>query len=391
MNFTITEQMMDLIAAGTSPGALCDLLEGEVGNPVAISITSETIIGRSKGFDQSFVNEFTSSTRHMSEEEIEQMHLSFNEFLESGEPHMQAWPYLRHKQINCGCLYHGTLMGVLIVPLSNRLALDRDLDSVRSAAKCFGAFLAASGYITNRKATAEMNFLVSLLHGSVDMGFHRKKLSYLEINNLERMRLIFVLPHYLDKSVEQQIAVLCKKAGNWWHAPYRNGYAILADEKCLRNLPRLEKLLETINARACVSDVYTDLTETKKHADADSAVLEFCLAWGIGDRLFYANDYKTVLAVSYSRNHLPDSYFQNNRLDAIRAYDEEHGTSYMKTLRSCLKCNRNYNAMAEELGVHRNTIFYRVNRLKEEFGVDPDDPIRLASVFFSLLAADEIL
>lgn len=62
------------------------------------------------------------------------------------------------------------------------------------------------------------------------------------------------------------------------------------------------------------------------------------------------------------------------KVQAIVAHDREHGTSYTETLRAYLDASRDVLAAATCLGIHPNTLRYRVRRVAEVFGMDLADP-----------------
>lgn len=59
-------------------------------------------------------------------------------------------------------------------------------------------------------------------------------------------------------------------------------------------------------------------------------------------------------------------------LDIIK-YDAEYNTSYAMTVSVYFSCNMNPVLTAKRLDIHRNTIDYRINRLKELFDISFDD------------------
>ena len=52
----------------------------------------------------------------------------------------------------------------------------------------------------------------------------------------------------------------------------------------------------------------------------------------------------------------------------IVQYDKEHETAYLKTMRSYLEYGHNVTRAAAVLYIHRNTMIYRIERMKELFG-----------------------
>ena len=65
--------------------------------------------------------------------------------------------------------------------------------------------------------------------------------------------------------------------------------------------------------------------------------------------------------------------FCNPMLVMIHIYDERNGTKFLETLREYLYSGNSPVKAAERLGVHRNTIDYRLGRMKELFDLNTDD------------------
>ena len=57
--------------------------------------------------------------------------------------------------------------------------------------------------------------------------------------------------------------------------------------------------------------------------------------------------------------------FVDEWIGALIAYDSDHGTDLVATLTSYLECRGNYDATSAALSVHRNTLKYRLRRIKE--------------------------
>lgn len=64
----------------------------------------------------------------------------------------------------------------------------------------------------------------------------------------------------------------------------------------------------------------------------------------------------------------------SSAIQALVAYDAEHGTDYVRTLRGVLDRFGSPAPIARELGIHTNTVRYRLKRISEITEVDFDDP-----------------
>jgi sugar diacid utilization regulator len=72
--------------------------------------------------------------------------------------------------------------------------------------------------------------------------------------------------------------------------------------------------------------------------------------------------------------------FVGEWLARLIEYDSAHGTQLVLTLTEYLECGGNYDASAEALSVHRSTLKYRLNRIRQVSGYDlslPDNQFNL--------------
>lgn len=90
--------------------------------------------------------------------------------------------------------------------------------------------------------------------------------------------------------------------------------------------------------------------------------------------IFFMWEYATyqMCDMLYDQCELLD--FCNPMIIMIRQYDERSNTKFSETLREYIQSGCSPVKTAENLGVHRNTIDYRLGRMKELFGLNTDDP-----------------
>ena len=77
-----------------------------------------------------------------------------------------------------------------------------------------------------------------------------------------------------------------------------------------------------------------------------------------------------------------------DHIEAIRAYDEEHQSDYLDTLRAYLVSNGSISAMAANLHVHNNTVRYRMAQMAKTFGLDLEDPQERLWLWLRLTTTD---
>lgn len=71
---------------------------------------------------------------------------------------------------------------------------------------------------------------------------------------------------------------------------------------------------------------------------------------------------------------IPYRSFCHPNVVNIERYDQEHGTEYLKTLSAYVYNNLRLSETASKLYIHRNTLYHRINILREQFGIDFDNP-----------------
>lgn len=75
-------------------------------------------------------------------------------------------------------------------------------------------------------------------------------------------------------------------------------------------------------------------------------------------------------------------------LEPVRAYDAERGADLLGTLRTYVRCGFSPTRSAQELIVHPNTVLYRLKRIRELTGRDPQEPDDLVLLALALKHLD---
>ena len=66
--------------------------------------------------------------------------------------------------------------------------------------------------------------------------------------------------------------------------------------------------------------------------------------------------------------------FLDQTLSALQTYDQQHETELVETLRSLLDHGGNVSATAKAMHLHRNSLIYRIDRIRDISGLDPTTP-----------------
>ena len=103
----------------------------------------------------------------------------------------------------------------------------------------------------------------------------------------------------------------------------------------------------------------------------------------------YSDLFEQELIQNKTANFPPELVARRSVL-ALAAYDREHETNYRKTTELYLKNRFNAVKTASELFIHRSTFLYRLERIREQFGLDLDDPnLSMLHLLYSLRAVSD--
>jgi len=96
---------------------------------------------------------------------------------------------------------------------------------------------------------------------------------------------------------------------------------------------------------------------------------EDCVEYIISD--FIADEYDVIDFC------LPAAVFLMN-------FDKENKTNLLQTLKNYLFYSTNPNEAAKVLCIHRNTLFYRINKIKDLTGILLDNGAEMSKLYFSI-------
>lgn len=142
-----------------------------------------------------------------------------------------------------------------------------------------------------------------------------------------------------------------------------------------------DSLVGTLSRLACREKVHVGIGDPARGIrSAPRAYRQACDAIGrFGQvreraaRVILYDDCKPLIAREGIAKSNADGHLSPLCLQRAQAYDQAHGTEYVRTLMAYLRCARSKAKTCAELSVHRNTLEYRLSRMAELFGIDLDD------------------
>lgn len=133
---------------------------------------------------------------------------------------------------------------------------------------------------------------------------------------------------------------------------------------------------------ACVSEPFEQLSFAPSRLAQCKALVECIAGAGAGRRILYFWELRFEALAATAPSFEQVDMMLDKRVVAMAQYDEEHGTQYFETAVMSVRFPGSPAEVARALNVHRNTYFYRVNKIRELFYLDlKDGEDRLAMAF----------
>ncbi|MGW5265312.1 PucR family transcriptional regulator [Microbispora sp. NPDC004025] len=134
-----------------------------------------------------------------------------------------------------------------------------------------------------------------------------------------------------------------------------------------------------------VGRLAADLAEVaRSRADADRALRVLRAGGASGQAAGYTSVHFEALLLQFSDLVRAEKQAPTGPYERLLAYDAEHGSELVATLRAYLDAFGDVNAAAARVHVHANTFRYRLKRLTEIGGLDLSDPDARLSVMLQM-------
>lgn len=275
-------------------------------------------------------------------------------------------PY--NRRMSC-LICEGLVVGYLIIVDENKDLLDKfSLEKFQIIEGLLAkqlVFSQQNGNIFNNKID---QFLLSLLNDK----FEDKRLLKLKIDQLFRKKdypnfmAIIDLHNYhnldfLDDNLKKEIKA---EIFNCHTMVYKGNVLLFYAEKYKNNL---YKLAEKYHLCIICSNRITKLERIKEVYEQSYLALQ--LAKSIHNSSFVDDASRYSLLLTFSKLSTCHSIIDEKIL-SIKEYDLCNGTEYLPLLYLYLKNQKSLQKTCEDLFVHRNTILYRLSKLKELFDLD---------------------
>ncbi|MGN1011090.1 MAG: PucR family transcriptional regulator, partial [Clostridia bacterium] len=140
--------------------------------------------------------------------------------------------------------------------------------------------------------------------------------------------------------------------------------------------------------KAGLSNGYRDVYQTDEFFRQALAALDFGGGVDPENRCYPFRKYALPYVIRYGMGSAPPEFFCDEALMKLKELGGGEGVDYYTTLKVYLENNMNLLHSAEKLYIHRTTLFYRINRVKEKLCLDLNDEETRRSLLMSFYIMD---
>lgn len=133
-----------------------------------------------------------------------------------------------------------------------------------------------------------------------------------------------------------------------------------------------------------ISDPFTHILALHDHFKNAKSLLIYSKNSHQSKKVHLYDDYKFKSFLKDVNHFIPSANdYISYKIMAILHYDLDNKTDYANTLRAYLSASLSPQLTSEILFIHRNTVIYRVNKMKELFNIDFSDADQVFQLYFS--------
>lgn len=402
-NLVLSRYSLELVrtlSKGSHLQALVDLGYQMLGNPFTITDLSVKLLastGETLVTDDPVWNELQIKKNFIFDTYSYYVKESlFDEIEKHVEPFYWLDPYCKYRRIIGKISINNRNVAYLVACAHKREFIESDKEIVAILCDAFAIELQKNKYNHLSQGLLHQSFLLDLLDGKFEV--ESKIDERMKILGLKLKRKLFVI--FLDTqnfdALKSTLPYLREeletKLANATAVIYNNNVAILAScEHEMHFLENESKVLREFiikhNLQAGISRSFTDLTEVREH------YLESVEALKLGNLLkkethfFRYADYLIYDLINCHADNENYKKFMHLSLLKLIDYDKKNSTEFVHSFHIYLRNFKNIKDSATALNIHRNTMFYRVEKIESILNVDLND----VDILFQLYLSYKIL
>jgi len=379
---SITEKLATLAFNYCDMKNFLDVIEEIIVNPLSFSIVKNFYDPvKSKSFIESYEKNLPPKENEAREKYV----LGRMTQLKDEPLITQGGPGIKYGNIICWAVENDTTYGLIVIQGSKIPLKTIDLALVKFIAQCI-AHIAASEKRRQWQITPEY-ILSTLLQDRVHSYSHLTSISgELKIKRHGEYKLVVIKfpPHKALHASPYIMNYIETELNNSWCTCNNKNLVVLMYREDITE--PLAKLVKSFDSTLCIGSKFYDIMDTKHQYEYILSLLNFSKDSKAG--IIYYDNYPefTLLhkaKIPQEKAWLLCSEFYLKLLE----YDQNSKTNYIQIIRALIQYNFNVTKASKSLGIHPNSITYRLGKLEERFGVD----IRLRDSIYEFMFSENMM
>ncbi|WP_029322364.1 PucR family transcriptional regulator [Butyrivibrio sp. AE3004] len=284
------------------------------------------------------------------------------------------------------------VVGYICIICNNREYVENDLDLIHSLAQMVSIQLQKDDSYRNPQGIKYDMFLKDLFARHFDEGTALSQLTLLGVKPKEYYYILacsFTVSSKRLMAYHHYIHQLTTIFTNSVTGVFGNRFVTLVSTSKMMTLNektsnRLETFLTMNHMIGTVSYLYDKLGDSSAYFNQCQGLLSQRLSVFNESPIIYYQDYYLKHILNMQSKHDLVMASVHPSVKFMKKYDEENGTNYTSTLQTYFENNRSAPATANALFIHKSTLFYRFDKMKQLFGITLDDKDALFSYEYSL-------
>lgn len=393
-------ELVKTLSKGSDLQALVDLGYKMLGNPFTITDLSVKLLastGETLVTDDPVWNELQTKKNFIFDTFSYYVKESlFDEIAKHEEPFYWLDPYCKYPRIIGKISINNQNVAALVVCAHNKDFRESDKEIVSILCDAFSIELQKNKYNHLSQGLLHQTFLLDLLD---DKFKDESKIDErIKILGLKLKRKLFVI--FLDKqnfdATKSTLPYLREevelKLANASAVIYNNNVAILASSDnelhFLENESNgLRGFISTNNLQAGISRSFTDLAEVREHYLESVEALQLGNLVKKETHFFRYADYVIYDLINSHADSENYKKFLHPSMRKLMNYDKKNSTEFVHIFHIYLRNFKNIKDSATALNIHRNTMFYRIEKIESILNVDLND----IDILFQLYLSYKIL
>lgn len=270
-------------------------------------------------------------------------------------------------------------VGMVALVETNRSFKKYDFELLERFSKLISIELEKSDFYKTNKGLMYSYFLADLIDDKLNN--HKlveQRLSYLHWKLYSNFQVMFITSD--DGNIQvQKIQLIAQTIRHiipdcrW--TLYRNNLVVLLNRPSSNILKdkeqkQLQEFIDSNKLSTGMSNVYSNIMETAKHYSQSLRAADLGIYMNHKPGIYNYSDYSIAYIgkILSKRHDLHE--FCPPAIDIIQEYDTSYNTNLLETLEKYLYYPENPVAASESLHIHRNTLLYRIKKIKDLTGID---------------------